>query len=252
LVITLLANRLGLNSTNSSKPIASDPNRKKRTKSGTGKKAGGQNAHIGVTLKKVDDPDRIKPIKIDRRTLPGNRQYKEVGFEARQVFDIDISRLVTEYRAQILEDENGRRFVAPFPEGVTKAVQNGSGIKAHAVYMSQYQLIPYNRIQNYFADQINVPISEGSIFNFNKEAFELLANFEDRAKQELAASQLLHADETGINIGGKGHWLHSVSNEYWTLFQPHTRRGTDAMDEIGVLPRFTGTLCHDHWKPYYR
>ena len=24
------------------------------------------------------------------------------------------------------------------------------------------------------------------------------------------------------------------------------------MDEIGVLPRFTGTLCHDHWKPYYR
>jgi transposase len=118
--------------------------------------------------------------------------------------------------------------------------------------MSQYQLIPYNRIQDYFSDQINVPISEGSIFNFNKEAFELLANFEDRAKQELAASQLLHADETGINIGGKGHWLHSASNEYWTLFQPHTKRGTDAMDEIGVLPRFTGTLCHDHWKPYYR
>jgi transposase len=252
LIITLLANRLGLNSTNSSKPPASDPNRKKRSKNSTGKKAGGQHGHIGVTLKKVDDPDRIEPIKIDRRTLPGSRQYQEVGFEARQVFDIDISRLVTEYRAQILEDENGRRFVAPFPEGVTKAVQYGSGIKAHAVYMSQYQLIPYNRIQDYFADQINVPISEGSIFNFNKEAFELLANFEDRAKQELAASQLLHADETGINIGGKGHWLHSASNEYWTLFQPHTKRGTDAMDEIGVLPRFTGTLCHDHWKPYYR
>jgi transposase len=118
--------------------------------------------------------------------------------------------------------------------------------------MSQYQLIPYNRIRNYFADQINAPISEGSIFNFNKEAFELLVNFEDRVKQELAASQFLHADEPGINIGGKGHWLHSASNEYWTFFQPHTKRGTDAMDEIGVLPRFTGTLCHDHWKPYYR
>jgi transposase len=23
------------------------------------------------------------------------------------------------------------------------------------------------------------------------------------------------------------------------------------MDEIGVLPFFKGTLCHDHWKPYY-
>jgi transposase len=251
LVITLLANRLGLNSTNSSKPPSSDPNRKKRKKGGTGRKAGGQQGHVGVTLKKVDDPNKIEEIKIDRRTLPAGR-YRQVGFETRQVFDIDISRIVTEYRAQILEDDNGLRFVAPFPEGVTKSVQYGSGIKAHAVYMSQFQLIPYNRILQYFADQIGVPISEGSIFNFNKEAFEILADFEDRAKQELAASDLVHADETGINIGGKGHWLHSASNGSWTLFKPHAKRGTDAMNEIGVLPNFSGILCHDHWKPYYK
>ncbi len=24
------------------------------------------------------------------------------------------------------------------------------------------------------------------------------------------------------------------------------------MDAIGILPRFNGVLCHDHWKPYYR
>lgn len=24
------------------------------------------------------------------------------------------------------------------------------------------------------------------------------------------------------------------------------------MDAMGVLPNFEGTLCHDHWKPYYR
>lgn len=250
LVITLLANRLGLNSTNSSKPPSTDPNRKKRAKTSTGKKAGGQPGHVGVTLQKVDDPDKIEIIKVDRRTLPAGK-YLQVGFETRQVFDIDISRVVTEYRAQILEDDNNRRFVAPFPEGVTKAVQYGPGIKAHAVYMSEFQLLPYNRIQDYFTEQIGVPISEGSIFNFNKEAFERLADFEDRVKQELATSALVHADETGINIGGKGHWLHSASNNAWTLFKPHAKRGTDAMDEIGVLPAFKGILCHDHWKPYY-
>ena len=73
-----------------------------------------------TTLKKVDDPDRIEPIPIDRRTLPAGR-YHEAGYEARQVFDIDISRVVTEYRAQVLKDDNGNRYVAPFPEGVTKA-----------------------------------------------------------------------------------------------------------------------------------
>ena len=46
------------------------------------------------------------------------------------------------------------------------------GIKAHSAYMSLFQLIPYNRIQDHFADQLHMPVSEGFIFNFNKEAFE--------------------------------------------------------------------------------
>ena len=63
LIITLLANRLNLNSTNSSKPPSSDPNRKKQARRKTGKKPGGQNGHVGTTLKKVDDPDEIEVIK---------------------------------------------------------------------------------------------------------------------------------------------------------------------------------------------
>jgi len=252
LLISLLAGRLNLNSKNSSKPPSSDPNREKApAKKRSGKKPGGQKGHIGKTLTKVDDPDFIEPIKIDRRTLPPGR-YSDGGYESRQVFDIDLSRVVTEYRAQILVDESGKRFVASFPEGVSKAVQYGSGLKAHSVYMSQYQLIPYNRIQDHFADQINVPVSQGSICNFNKEAFCLLADFENRAKQELADAQIAHADETGINKNGDRIWLHSLSNAQWTLFYPHEKRGKEAMEAMGILPAFKGTLCHDHWKPYYQ
>jgi transposase len=251
LIITLLANRLNLNSTNSSKPPSSDPNRIKPTRKKTGKKPGGQNGHVGTTLQKVENPDRVKEIKVDRRKLPAGR-YRHDGFETRQVFDIDISRVVTEYRAQVLKDDKGNRFVAPFPEGVTKAVQYGTGLKAHSVYMSQFQLIPYNRIQDYFADQLHIPVSEGSIFNFNKEAFGLLDDFEKRAKQHLTASDLAHADETGINMGGDRRWLHCVSNEFWTLYYPHEKRGMDAIIDMDVLPGFKGVLCHDHWKPYYK
>ena len=251
LIITLLANRLNLNSGNSSKPPSCDRNRAKESKIPTGKKAGGQNGHIGKTLKKVDDPDEIKEIKVDRGELPSGI-YRYVGFESRQVFDIDLSRVVTEYRAQVLEDQKGNRFIASFPEGVAKAVQYGTGVKAQSVYMSQFQMIPYNRVQDYFMDQVFIPVSEGSIFNFNKEAYELLAGFEDRVKTELAASDLLHADETGINMGGKGHWLHLASNTSWTYFYPHEKRGMTAMIDMGILPNFKGILCHDHWKPYYK
>jgi transposase len=206
---------------------------------------------VGVTLEKVDKPDKVEVIKVDRGKSPRG-EYKEVGYEARQVFDIEISRMVTEYRAEILEDNKGNQFVASFPKGVTKAVQYGTSVKEHSVYMSQYQLIPYKRIQGYFREQIGIPVSEGSIYHFNQEAYDLLETFEEKAEAELATSEVLHVDETGINTNGDRYWLHSASNSLWTHFSPHEKRGTEAMDSIGILPKFKGILCHDHWKPYYR
>ena len=158
-LLKLLTNQMGLNSSNSSKPPSSDPNRLKPTRKKSGKKPGGQKGHIGTTLKQVEEPDEVKVITIDQRTLPKGQTYKEVGFDKRQVFDIDISRFVTEYQAQILEDDSGNRYVAEFPKNVNSAVQYGNALKAHAVYMSQYQLLPYKRIEEYFTDQLQIPIS---------------------------------------------------------------------------------------------
>jgi transposase len=96
LVVQLLADRLGLNSRNSSKPPSSDRNRSrdKSSKVST-RKAGGQPGSIGTTLRQVEEPDEIEVLTVDRTTLPLG-QYREIGFERRQVFDIDIRRLITE------------------------------------------------------------------------------------------------------------------------------------------------------------
>ena len=99
---------------------------------------------------------------------------------------------------------------------------------------------------------IPISIDTGSLFNFNKLAYHRLAQFEQVAKQQLFQSHLIHADETSINVNGGRIWLHNASNNDWTLIAPHQKRGKEAMDEIDILPHFTGVLCHDHWKPYYR
>ncbi len=251
LLVSILVNRLGLNSKNSSKPPSTDPNRTKKPRTNNNRKPGGQPGHDGKTLRKVDNPDQIKNIPIDRNTLPKG-QYHKAGFESRQVIDIDIAAVVTEWRAEILEDSHGKRYVAPFPEGVTRPVQYGIGVKVNAVYMSQYQLIPYNRIEDHFEDQMKIPISSGSILNFNQDAFERLEFFENWVKNQLSVSDLIHCDETGVNIGGKRNWLHSTSNDKLSHYYPHTKRGCDALDEIGILPLYKGIICHDHWKPYYQ
>jgi len=255
IILKLLVNKLGLNSRNSSKPPSADPNRPRgRRKKATGakRKPGGQPGHKGSQLVAVKDPDIIETIDIDQRTLPSGHDYKHVGYDKRQVIDIIVSRQVTEYRAEVVQDERGNEFVAEFPEGVTRPVQYGVDLKAKAVYMSAQQLIPYKRIEDYFQSHCGIGVSTGSLCNFNKEAYELLGKFETIARKKLISADLLHNDETGINVKGKLVWLHSASDEKWTLFFPHEKRGTDAMTAMGILPHFKGISMHDHWKPYLR
>ena len=99
MLVKLMANRLSLNSRNSSQPPSTDRFAKgdKPNKDDTRKKSGGQPGRVGTTLKKIDDPDEIKALTVDRSSLPPG-EYRLVGFDCRQVFDIDIRRLVTEYK----------------------------------------------------------------------------------------------------------------------------------------------------------
>jgi transposase len=255
MLVQIMANRLSLNSRNSSKPPSQDRFAKdkdeKPAKDDTDKKSGGQPGRIGTTLKKIDNPDVTTHLTIDRTTIPPD-DYKFVGYDCRQVFDIDIRRVVTEYQAEILENPQGQRFTASFPAGVTKAVQYGNGVKAQSVYLSQYQFIPLKRVQEHFQEQLGLPISEGSIFAYNRQAYQMLEQFEQKLIVKLLNAKVLHADETGINIGGKTRWLHCVSSPLLTLYYAHEKRGVEAMSSMALLTLFSGILVHDHWKPYFK
>ena len=64
-LVTLLLNRLTLNSNNSSQPPSTDPNRKRSSKKGnSGRKPGGQKGRNGTTLEPVDDPDEARRCQI--------------------------------------------------------------------------------------------------------------------------------------------------------------------------------------------
>lgn len=250
MVIVLMAERLSLNSRNSSKPPSSDPNRKKKNKNNSNNKPGGQKGRFGTTLKPISNPDKTVTLELDKSLLP-NDGYKLTGYESRQVVDIEISRIVTEYKAEIWQSPAGKRIVASFPKGITRSIQYGQSVKAHAVYLSQFQLMPYDRLKDYFASEVGIPVSVGSLFNFNTEAYECLEKFDALAKKRLQNANLLHLDETGINVNGKRIWLHNASNDLWTYLSPHAKRGKEAMDDMGILPQFGGVMLHDNWKPYF-
>ncbi len=249
MLVEVLIERHSKNSKNSSIPPSQDPNRDKNTKK-QGQKPGGQKGHIGTTLIQTKKPDEIIDLHVDLKTLPEG-EYKNKGYEARQVVDLVIKKKVIEYRSHHVVDAHGKIHKAPFPEKVKSVIQYGDRVKAHSVYLSMFQLIPYERLQDYFINQLQIPLSTGTLCNFNRKGFDLLENFETFVKQKLAESNVIHVDETGININGTRHWLHTTSNELYSLFYPHAKRGGEALNDIGILPNFKGTAVHDHWQAYY-
>ena len=253
-VVHLLSNQLGLNSSNSSKPPSSDPNRARKTRTTKGKrrKPGGQNGHSGSRLEQVQNPTIVEELLIDRRTLPPGK-WKSAGFDTRQVFDVEVSFSVTEYQAEVLENELGETYVAEFPVGVTELAQYGLGVKSTSVYLSQFQLIPQARVQDLLKTQYGLPLAKGSVNNFNILAARTLRDWDFKGwlRDQLFSSPVLHADETGTNINGDRYWIHCLCNESLTYFHVDPKRGQDAMERMGVLAKFGGQLVHDHWKPYF-
>lgn len=68
--------------------------------------------------------------------------------------------------------------------------------------------------------------------------------------EHLLTSHSAHCDEIGMRVLGTKWWLHVVSNNLWTYYFPHPKRGTEAMDALGFLPQYKGVAVHDGYSSY--
>lgn len=250
--------QLNQNSRNSSKPPSSD-GFKRKTKSlreKSGKPSGGQKGHPGHTLKMVTKVDQVQvhPVTCCQQCGASLTEQTSDAFARRQVLDIPpLKLLVTEHRAeQKTCPVCGTCNKASFPESVTQPVQYGPEVQALAVYLNQYQLLPFERIRELFADLFGQPIAEGTLAFANQAAAAALYDTEQELTQQLFHAPVVHCDETGSRVGGKLHWLHVISTDYLTQYSIQPRRGSKAMDTIGFLPGYQGTVKHDFWKPYFK
>jgi len=129
-------------------------------------------------------------------------------------------------------------------------VQYGPGVCAFAVYMTQYQLLPFERTAAVLDELAGIGISPGSIYNAVQRAAARVQAPVAAIGEALVGAPLAHADETGVRVGGALQWLHVLCNARLTAYFPHPKRGGKAIAAGGLLSRFAGVLVHDHWKPY--
>lgn len=128
--------------------------------------------------------------------------------------------------------------------------QYGAGIKALAVHLTQHHMMPVERTAGLINDLYRLPISLGTIMGIINEAVCVLAPTVACIADGIAQSVAAGADETGMRVAGKLHWLHTMATTISTLMGVHTKRGREAIDEFAFIPRFAGILSHDGWTPY--
>jgi len=250
--------RLNRNPRNSSMPPSAEgftkppaANRAARRKAK--RRPGGQPGSEGHHLAQVPNPNEVFVHRPDvcAGCGAGLEGAEVVGTEVRQVFDLPkIGAHVTEHQMVRVACRCGCTTKGPTPDEATAPACYGPGIRALAVYLSVYQHVPYDRLGQIFSDVLGIPVSVGAIAQMVAEAGGALGLFVSVVTDLLRDAPSVHFDETGARVEGSLHWIHSASTALHTLLICHKRRGTPAMDDMGVIAKMTGVAIHDGWKPY--
>ncbi len=139
---------------------------------------------------------------------------------------------------------------AKFPTAVRAPVQYGQGVLSRSVYLHLYQLLPINRTAETMTDLFACHISAATIQRAARVSSAKLVKTEQRIKAAIRDSSVIGVDETGLRVAGTGGYIHVARTNELTHFAFDARRGKAAMDEIGILPQFTGTLVRDGFSSY--
>ncbi len=214
----------------SDRPAAKAANAVRRTRSlrqRTGRKVGGQAGHPGTTLQRVEQPDRVilHEPKLCRGCGASLANGRVAACQRRQVFDLPPVKVeVIEHRAETrCCAKCGLRTKAGFPQSVPSRVQYGEGVRARAIYLQKYQLLPYHRTSEAMRDLFACSISVGFLRKVVQSCSNKLVNTELRIKSGLKQAEVIGVDETvAVQIAKRSNLLRCPVQSYAASTASHS------------------------------
>jgi transposase len=253
-----LRERIGLNSTNSSKPPSSDQANdvKKRRRQRSGRRPGGQPGHEGHSRALVSEdrvaefvdcyPERCRCCGRDVRGMRGDGEAPL----RHQVAEIpEIVPTVTEYRRHRIGcPDCGTVTVGALPDGVPKGCF-GPMLRSLVVTLCGRYRMSRREAVEFCAEALSLDVSLGTVDNQCRGVGASLAAPVDEVRDHIRACEVAHLDETGWKQKGERRWTWVAVTAVAAYFQIAKSRGAAIVSAI-LGPAFLGFIVSDRWSAY--
>ncbi len=221
----------GRRSDTSSTPSSQDYGRSKNNNSRekTGRKPGGQKGHKGTSLKMSANPDEVIKYTpnfcgkcgedLDQSLLQLEKRRQEIVIPP-------IAPKYIEHQSYSCVCGNcSNKVIGEMPSRLTANIQYGKNVQALVAYLSVYQYLPSNRLKTFMKDVLNLPISEGTVFNILESMSKKAQPVYQEIKNRVASSTVVGGDETGAHVNKDKMWFWVFQNKSLTFILASLSRG---------------------------
>lgn len=219
----------------------------------SGRKSGKQNGTPGHTLTRETIDKYLKEKGAEHEVIcQGNMGafFDQNPFISRYELDFKVTPVVREYRFYYPKEIN-EAFYNVVPACFRSSVFYGSSIKSLVVYLSDVASVPVRKIRDFLNDVLDMPVSEGTVYNFMTEFSQKAAPSLELIRSTLQNQEVLCTDATYISLDGNLAYIRVITNNNTSFYYPMKTKTIDELSEEEILKEFKGVLVHDHETALY-
>jgi transposase len=228
------------------RPVHQKPATRKR-----GKKPGRKAGHAGS---RRAPPERIDQRKTHRAGCCPHcqgRLKRCATTRTRHTEDIpaDITPIVTEHTIHRDWCPHCKKSVEPVVPDALPGSQIGNRVLTLSAWLHYGLGQTIDHVVDVFNHHLQFPVTPGGLVQQWYRLQAILFPWYEQIQNEALGAAVLHGDETGWRVNGKGHWLWCFSYDRGTYYLIDRQRGRPVLAKF-FRREFAGTLVTDFWSAY--
>ena len=214
----------------------------------SGRKPGRERGHKRSAPTVSKTPDEVVQVsKVATCTCGCKTEEKEDI--ARDLVSIEVIVKTKQYQGKkTICPKCHKEYLPKFPKELKSIVNYDEGVKSLVVYLNSYCNVPNQKVSQLlgFLSDGKIKMCQGTVGNTMKQFSKKTEPIRKEMKKEILKSPVINEDESPIKVNGKTMSTIGVFTKGISLLEAFENRKLESFEEMGILDRYIGTVCHDH------